>query len=150
MPDDDADAECDSFLGSKKMSPPHSTRAGHQKASTSGKSSVWHIKDTNEEHSSDQENGYVAMKRPPQRRVDPITECRDMSGSVWLYFPHVELLFLLFAFKGVVAAQVVAVRNAQHSPLRIVATLVLVSFISLEAFRYTRICLASWNQIMAK
>lgn len=34
-----------------------------------------------------------------------LIECRDKSSSVWLHFPHLELVFLLFAFQGVVASQ---------------------------------------------
>lgn len=62
-----------------------------------------------------------------QRAAEQIAECRDMSGSVWLHFPHVELLFLLFAFQGTVAAQVAALENVESMPLTIVASAVLVS-----------------------
>lgn len=41
----------------------------------------------------------------------PIVECRDKSTSAWLHFPHIELVFLLFAYEGAVAAQVSAIRH---------------------------------------
>ncbi|CAM9633445.1 unnamed protein product, partial [Sphacelaria rigidula] len=44
---------------------------------------------------------------------DPITTCRDRSQSVWLYFPHVELSFLLFAFEGAAATSVSAIRHSK-------------------------------------
>eukprot|EP00903_Cladosiphon_okamuranus_P017681 g16281.t1 len=40
--------------------------------------------------------------------VKKVVECREKSQSAWLHFPHVELVFLLFAFEGAVAAQVSA------------------------------------------
>ncbi|CAM9339220.1 unnamed protein product, partial [Scytosiphon promiscuus] len=42
----------------------------------------------------------------------PILACRRRSRSVWLHFPHLELLFLFWAFEGAVAAQVSALMNA--------------------------------------
>lgn len=48
--------------------------------------------------------------RPKTRRA-LLMECRDKSRSAWLYFPHIELLFLLFAFEGAVASQLGALRN---------------------------------------
>lgn len=47
--------------------------------------------------------------------MDKIAECREISQSAWLYFPHVELVYLLFAFEGAVAAQVAAVRRGDSS-----------------------------------
>lgn len=32
---------------------------------------------------------------------------------MWLHFPHLELLFLFWAFEGAVAAQVSALKNAE-------------------------------------
>ncbi|CAM9446681.1 unnamed protein product, partial [Discosporangium mesarthrocarpum] len=37
--------------------------------------------------------------------LDPILYCRSRSSSFWLHFPHLELIFLLFAFEGAVVAQ---------------------------------------------
>lgn len=67
-----------------------------------------------------------------QRVADQIAECRDMSKSVWLHFPHVELLFLLFALQGTVAAQVAAVRNVESMPLTKVASVALVGVAPLQ------------------
>lgn len=67
-----------------------------------------------------------AARSRRQRASDQIAECRDMSGSVWLYFPHVELLFLFFAFQGTVAAQVAALQNVESMPLTVVASAALV------------------------
>lgn len=44
-------------------------------------------------------------------RSRPIEEIRDSSSSIWLHFPHVELLFLLYAFEGAVGRQVSAIRD---------------------------------------
>lgn len=46
-------------------------------------------------------------------RSDPILACRRRSRSMWLHFPHLELLFLFWAFEGAVAAQVSALKNAE-------------------------------------
>ncbi len=42
----------------------------------------------------------------------PILACRRRSRSMWLHFPHLELLFLFWAFEGAVTAQVSALTNA--------------------------------------
>ncbi|CAM9896736.1 unnamed protein product, partial [Laminaria digitata] len=44
---------------------------------------------------------------------NPILTCRRRSRSIWLHFPHLELLFLFWAFEGAVAAQVSAIRTAE-------------------------------------
>ena len=41
---------------------------------------------------------------PTSSRAGPIAEFRNRSSSAWLHFPHFELLFLFFAFEGVVTA----------------------------------------------
>lgn len=56
------------------------------------------------------EDGMPVWSRPKTRRA-LLTECRDRSRSAWLYFPHIELLFLLFAFEGAVASQLGALRD---------------------------------------
>lgn len=61
--------------------------------------------------------------------VDPITDCRDMSSSAWLHFPHVELLFLLFAFEGFIAAQVYGAHESECLPAQIVTAVVLVRMV---------------------
>lgn len=57
-----------------------------------------------------------------------IVECRERSQSVWLHFPHVELVFLLFAFEGSVASEVSAVRE-NASP--VVLSMAIASLVSL-------------------
>lgn len=39
-----------------------------------------------------------------QGRVGPVADFRNKSSSAWLHFPHFEILFLFFAFEGVVGA----------------------------------------------
>lgn len=48
-----------------------------------------------------------------QMEQNPIVACRRRSRSIWLHFPHLELLFLFWAFEGAVAAQVSAIRTAE-------------------------------------
>lgn len=48
-----------------------------------------------------------------QMEQNPILTCRRKSRSIWLHFPHLELLFLFWAFEGAVAAQVSAIRTAE-------------------------------------
>lgn len=143
MPGNDPDTEFDCLLDKKNMPPPQSTSEATQSILAIGNSRILDFEDASEEHSNDLEYGEVVVRQPLQRPGNPVAECRAMSGSAWLYFPHLELLFLLFAFEGVVAAQVAAVRNAQHTPLRIVSSLVLVSTAFVEAFPSIGDCLTS-------
>lgn len=46
---------------------------------------------------------------------DELMECRDKSKSVWLHFPHLELVFLFFAFQGAVTSQLQALRYSGFS-----------------------------------
>lgn len=52
-----------------------------------------------------------AMPRRGKTLRDLLLEFRDRPRSALLYFPHVELLFLLFAFEGAVASQLGAMRE---------------------------------------
>ena len=61
--------------------------------------------------------------------MNKITECRERSQSAWLHFPHVELVFLLFAFEGAVAAQVAAIRESSSPVVFILAMSCLVSLV---------------------
>lgn len=45
-------------------------------------------------------------------QLTAIEECRRRSKSAWLHFPHIELLFLLFAFEGAVGSQAAALRRS--------------------------------------
>lgn len=60
---------------------------------------------------TDEENHGRGPTRDESRRLNLISECRDHLNSKWLHFPHVELVFLFFAFEGAVAAQVSALRG---------------------------------------
>ncbi|CBN79737.1 hypothetical protein Esi_0430_0011 [Ectocarpus siliculosus] len=63
-----------------------------------------------------------------ESRLSPVAECREHSRSAWLHFPHVELVFLFFAYEGAVASQVSALREAGCPPVMIAAGLALVFY----------------------
>lgn len=85
--------------------------------------------DADQAGGADEEAGLpVATRKATWLNMKKIAECRERSQSAWLHFPHVELVFLLFAFEGAVAAQVAAVREAS-SPL--VFTLAIATLVSL-------------------
>lgn len=46
---------------------------------------------------------------------------------MWLHFPHLELLFLFWAYEGAVAAQVSALKNAECPRVFWLALVALVS-----------------------
>ena len=48
------------------------------------------------------------------QEVSPLTVCRDKSHSIWLHYPHVELLVLFFAFEGAVSSQVSVIKVASN------------------------------------
>lgn len=75
----------------------------------------------------DQEKGSSNEDRAVNEIVDPVIDCRDKSTSAWLHFPHVELLFLLFAFEGFVVAQIYGIQQSRCLSVQIVAVVVLVS-----------------------
>ena len=43
--------------------------------------------------------------------LEPVAKCREHSTSVWIHFPHVELVFLLYAVQGSLATQLEVLRN---------------------------------------
>ncbi|CAM9800080.1 unnamed protein product [Ectocarpus fasciculatus] len=57
-----------------------------------------------------EEDGLPIRSRPKGVRA-MLADCRYRSCSVWLYFPHIELLFLLFAFEGAIASQLATMRG---------------------------------------
>lgn len=57
-----------------------------------------------------EEDGLPIRTRPKGLRA-MLADCRYRSRSVWLYFPHIELLFLLFAFEGAIASQLATMRG---------------------------------------
>ncbi|CAN0367524.1 unnamed protein product [Ectocarpus sp. 6 AP-2014] len=58
--------------------------------------------------------------------IGQVSQCRELSQSAWLHYPHLELVFLLFAFEGAVTSQVSALRTTSSSTVfyAAVATLV--------------------------
>ena len=56
------------------------------------------------------EDGYE--ERAANGIEDDLVECRDNSSSVWLHFPHLELVFLFFAFQGAVTTEARVIRHA--------------------------------------
>lgn len=62
------------------------------------------------------------------RHQNPIEHCRENSRSAWLHFPHVELVFLFFAFEGAVASQVAVIQEAACLEIFIAALCTLVRF----------------------
>ena len=75
---------------------------------------------------SDDEQGGHGVSRS-ERHASMLSACRDRSTSAWLYFPHIELMFLLFAFEGAVAAGVAALRESRCPWVIVVAAASLVS-----------------------
>lgn len=64
--------------------------------------------------------------------MNKVAECREQSQSAWLHFPHIELIFLLFAFEGAVVAQVAAIRESTSPVVFILAIACLVSLPTLK------------------
>ena len=68
-----------------------------------------------EDDSNDEEEGrgqgLVPMRG--ESRMSPVATCREQSTSVWLHFPHVELVILFFAFEGAVASFASAMRHSE-------------------------------------
>ena len=83
-----------------------------------------------DEIGGDQEKGKKkggqAMTRI-ESHVDLVSDCRDRSQAAWLHFPHIELLFLFFAFEGAVASEVAALRDSRCPWVIIAAATTLVS-----------------------
>lgn len=81
-------------------------------ASSETSSEEWKEEETEDKDAglSDEEEGRHQSTRS-KSRLKSISDCRDRSRSAWLHFPHVELVFLLFAFEGAVGAQASALRN---------------------------------------
>lgn len=77
--------------------------------------------------SDEEEGARVVILHGSTGRLSPIEECRAMSTSAWLYFPHIELGFLFFAFEGSVASQVSGIRNAECGWVLYTALAILVS-----------------------
>lgn len=48
------------------------------------------------------------------RDLDPVAECRKRSQSIWIYFPHVELVYLMYAIQGSLSAQIEVLRHGEY------------------------------------
>lgn len=56
-----------------------------------------------------------------------VATCRDRSESLWLHYPHVELVFLFFAFQGATTSCMSAMRHARCPALFFAAVSFMVS-----------------------
>lgn len=72
------------------------------------------------------DEGLMVVGRDDDNWLSPIAECREVSASVLLHFPHIELLFLVFAFEGAMTAQIGAIRHATCPQVFCTAVIVLV------------------------
>ncbi|CAN0416896.1 unnamed protein product, partial [Laminaria digitata] len=81
----------------------------------------------NEQRTGDEELGGYDTTRT-EDRLKMVSACRDRSTSAWFHFPHVELLFLLFAFEGAVAAGVSALRESRCPWVIVVAAAALLLY----------------------
>lgn len=78
---------------------------------------------------ADEEDGRggLGLTRAKSGSLNLVLDCRDQSSSPWLHFPHIELVFLFFAFEGAIASEVSALRNSRCPWVTITAVTVLVS-----------------------
>lgn len=104
-----------------RIYPNTDAEGGVQDAGPQRRSHQWHSQsilspgvtsDVREKFADDLEEEDDSRGPTPEdcRRVNLISECRDHSPSSLLHFPHIELVFMFFAFEGAVAAQVSALR----------------------------------------
>eukprot|EP00904_Undaria_pinnatifida_P013952 jgi/Undpi1/9688/HiC_scaffold_27.g12144.m1 len=84
-----------------------------------------------EESDDDQEKGGQKRGQSVTRdesRLNPLSVCRDRSQAAWLHFPHIELLFLFFAFEGAVATEVAVLRDSRCPWVIIVSATALILY----------------------
>lgn len=62
---------------------------------------------------------------------EQIASHRDRSQSIWLYFPHVELVFLLYSVQGSLTTQLTVLRDGDGA-MFYTAAIVLVSITALQ------------------
>ena len=73
------------------------------------------ISDGEEKSEDEQEEGALAMATVATvQDLSPLTECRDKSQSMWLHYPHLELLVLFFAFEGTFSSLASAIKAASN------------------------------------
>lgn len=68
-------------------------------------------KDDSNDEEEGKGQGLVPMRH--KSRLNPVAACREQSTSVWVHFPHVELVILFFAFEGAVASFASAMRHSE-------------------------------------
>ena len=116
-----SDEHIDSTAGRESRS----SRRSRQLPSPSG-STLCKRRRRNGKTRDDEEQGGHDETRS-ESRLNLLSACRDRSTSAWLHFPHVELMFLLFAFEGAVAAGVSALHESRCPWVILVAAAALVS-----------------------
>ena len=79
-----------------------------------------------------------------ESRLSVVSDYRDVSTSAWLHFPHVELVFLLFAFEGAIAAGASALRESRCLMIIAAASVALVS--RLQLYETVSRCLKTTTQ----
>lgn len=75
----------------------------------------------------EEEGGEFLVLMRGEGGLDHVLTYRERSRSAWLHFPHVELLFLLFAFEGSVASQAANIQSAACPEVFYAAVAALVS-----------------------
>lgn len=84
-----------------------------------------------------------------QARLGPIALCRNRSQSAWLHFPHLELLFLFFAFEGVVAAAAELLEHSGCPQAFYPALILLVSSVHRLNVTHDTDCLTYYSSVAA-
>ncbi|CAB1104649.1 unnamed protein product [Ectocarpus sp. CCAP 1310/34] len=82
--------------------------------------------DSGDLESNEGEGGRTNARQ--RKSMGRVLECRQLSQSPWLHYPHLELIFLFFAFEGAVTSQVSALRSTSSSKLYYAALVTLVLY----------------------
>lgn len=99
--------------------------ASHDSMSRASSHSAGNLTPVEEETDEEEGSGQVWMRG--ESRANPVATCRDHSRSAWLHFPHVELVFLFFAFEGAVASHAAVIRDGGCPEIFYTAVAALVS-----------------------
>lgn len=118
-----------------------STDSGQVRGRTFRKRSDW-------EHEDEVEEGGRAPDSSDAVLLNPVAECRGYSQSAWLHFPHIELMFLFFAFEGAVASELSVLREGGCPAVYFTAAAALVS--QLQNFKIGNIGCVGWNTMFAR
>lgn len=84
-------------------------------------------RDQDDEFKSKDEEGGNISDNSYKVLVNPVAECRHYSRSAWLHFPHIELMFLFFAFEGAIVSQLSVLRDGDCPAVFFTAAIALVS-----------------------